>query len=174
MECNADASFRRMASVAVLRQDDCQGVRVNDSTFAELLAILFALRWRARLDGAQKTGTGIRIKTDSEPAIWHIESHLGRRPGIGASNNAAAVISYGPILDAIAFEVALAKAFGIKVDFQHVKGHSGTPGNEVADALAKQGRCRPRTALTLSRQHSLPLVPGFRAAYIDSSSSSIG
>lgn len=86
------------------------------NNYAELAGILYALGW---LVNHQHTSTPITVYTDSKYAIGVITE------GNKAKENVE-------LVERIKVLVAQFQS----IVFKHVKGHSGDPGNELADALA--------------------------------------
>lgn len=134
--------------------------RVGDSTFAELLGILFGLKWYRASTIARPPPTlfaRIRLFTDSSPALHHL---CARKPSV----------KYGALVTAIHHEVEMLMREGAHecIDMIHVRGHSGISGNEAADALALRGRRRRMGVFEdPAILYTMMLVPGILARYDD-------
>jgi ribonuclease HI len=99
------------------------GAEVGSNNTGELCGIVEALLWaRAGLP----TGKALEIRYDSEYACKVVT-------GVYRAVKNVALVARGQqaLRDAI--------GAGLAVTFVHVKGHSGDPGNDRADALAKSG-----------------------------------
>jgi ribonuclease HI len=128
LEARPDGRVR--ATHALLR--GCLSRRVNESTHAELMAVLLALHLAATDRDGETWNQPIHILTDSVPALHHI-----RR---GLAKNITPNIKYRAVITAI---VASILARPQPTVCRHVKGHAGNHGNELADRLALIGRNIP-------------------------------
>lgn len=127
----------------------------GDSTFAELLGILFGLKWYKSLPESVSKDKAVNILTDSTPAIWHVSSQESMR--------------YKPLVEEIRHVISgILKCDNCKsVDLYHVQGHRGIYGNEIADRMACKGRkmlCTKEKSKTL-RPEVMRLIPGIIANY---------
>lgn len=97
-----------------------EGLGTNN--WAELLAI-----WRA-LKAVPDCARKLLIRSDSEYAIGSVNDRQW------SPNKNVALIMF------IRQDIELRRSIGGQVTFEHVDGHAGVEGNEVADRLASMGR----------------------------------
>lgn len=173
--CRANGYARASAGVGVFFFEGCSdnvGERFELDTptnqRAELLAIQRALgvvlakllrpEWAAVL-------RTVRVVSDSEYSIkalsvWVIswEKRHWRRAGGGAVLNQDLIKPTYQLIQRLKAE------FGVSILFQHVRGHSGDPGNDAADRLATS--CIPPPCSSLPPATPRPRTPS-PAAEID-------
>ncbi len=109
------------------RRELCGGESLTTNNRMELTAAIEALR-------ALKRPTNARLFTDSSYVKQGIETwiHGWKRNGWRTSDKK-------PVKNADLWQTLDALAATQKVEWRWVKGHSGDPGNERADALSNQG-----------------------------------
>ncbi|MBP6529405.1 MAG: ribonuclease HI [Casimicrobium sp.] len=109
------------------RRELCGGESLTTNNRMELTAAIEALR-------ALKRPTNARLFTDSSYVKQGIETwiHGWKRNGWRTSDKK-------PVKNADLWQTLDALAATQKVEWRWVKGHSGDPGNDRADALSNQG-----------------------------------
>ena len=109
------------------RRELCGGETLTTNNRMELTAAIEALR-------ALKRPTNARLFTDSSYVKQGIETwiHGWKRNGWRTSDKK-------PVKNADLWQTLDALAATQKVEWRWVKGHSGDPGNDRADALSNQG-----------------------------------
>ena len=109
------------------RRELCGGESLTTNNRMELTAAIEALR-------ALKRPTNARLFTDSSYVKQGIETwiHGWKRNGWRTSDKK-------PVKNADLWQTLDALAATQKIEWRWVKGHSGDPGNDRADALSNQG-----------------------------------
>jgi len=107
---------------------------VQTNNRAELTAILMAIRLHP------EPSRPLRIWTDSQYAINCINKWMPRWRSNNWKRGLDAEVSNKDLLQDIDQAIGSCK---IRPTLEHVKGHAGTPGNEMADKLANQGARLP-------------------------------
>ena len=109
------------------RRELCGGETLTTNNRMELTAAIEALR-------ALKRPTNARLFTDSSYVKQGIETwiHGWKRNGWRTSDKK-------PVKNADLWQTLDALAATQKIEWRWVKGHSGDPGNDRADALSNQG-----------------------------------
>ncbi len=109
------------------RRELCGGELATTNNRMELTAAIEALR-------ALKRPTRVRLITDSKYVMQGIETwiHGWKKNGWRTSNKK-------PVKNMDLWQVLDALAAKQQVEWRWIKGHSGDPGNERADALSNDG-----------------------------------
>jgi ribonuclease HI len=115
---------------------------VQTNQRAEMSAVIRALRDSWLMRGTQAT---LEIRTDSEYTIKCATVWLAtwKKNGFRTANGK-------PVMNVDLVKEIDTLISGRRVKFTHVRGHSGEPGNESADKLAKAG-----VALLLEARHAM-------------------
>ena len=100
------------------------GAEVGTNNTGELSAMVEALRWVLHAEEARRFGAAV-VWYDSEYAY-------GQVSGVNRARKNVLLVQYARLLRSRVERIA-------EVSFQHVKGHSGDPGNEAADRAAGLG-----------------------------------
>ena len=109
------------------RRELCGGERVTTNNRMELTAAIEALR-------ALKRPTRVRLFTDSKYVMQGIETWIH-----GWKKNGWRTSDKKPVKNMDLWQALDALAAAQQVEWRWVKGHSGDPGNERADALSNDG-----------------------------------
>ena len=129
------------------------GEVVDDALTAELLAICWGLGWTAQ--------HGVRFAI---PIVFRYDSRCAGEGAFGASKlpngqSSSAYLRLNQLVTALRHYTSCRVA----LSHEHVYGHSGCLGNELADALARTVRTRPQTW----DQWVLPTwIPAFASHYL--------
>lgn len=109
------------------RRELCGGALATTNNRMELTAAIEALR-------ALKRPTRVRLFTDSKYVMQGIETWIH-----GWKKNGWRTSDKKPVKNMDLWQVLDALAAQQQVEWRWVKGHSGEPGNERADALSNDG-----------------------------------
>ncbi|KIY73429.1 hypothetical protein CYLTODRAFT_428516 [Cylindrobasidium torrendii FP15055 ss-10] len=116
----------------------CPGRQTNNR--AELTAIIRIL------EQSEDEEYNILVKTDSQYSINCITKWLSKWQSNGFIAGSGKAVENVELIRYLAVLLERYTAFGRKVKFEHVYGHQGTHGNEMADSLANQGAVLPQKA----------------------------
>lgn len=81
----------------------------------------------------------LKIHTDSQFLINGMTKWIH-----GWKHNGWKLSTGQPVINREDFEALDKASKGIKVKWEHVRGHQGVPGNEAADRLANEGASKPK------------------------------
>ena len=109
------------------RRELCGGERATTNNRMELTAAIEALR-------ALKRPTRVRLFTDSKYVMQGIETWIH-----GWKKNGWRTSDKKPVKNVDLWQALDALAAAQQIEWRWVKGHSGDPGNERADALSNDG-----------------------------------
>lgn len=113
-----------------LVREECGGTASpTTSNRMELLAVIMALE-------SLPAPTAVTVRSDSRYLVSNAKLHLRKWKRNGWKTSAKN--GYAPVKNQDLWE-RLDQAAGTRVEWQHVRGHAGEPGNERADELARRG-----------------------------------